>query len=357
MSSLVTNPHRFALTRKTLLFLLLVSCLSGCNLPQATPRATPVKDPEPTRLLPTPVEIKATATHEATSTPTPFPTSLPTPAPTATLPPPVSIETVTVPSRFMNGMKRSAAVYLPGNYRQDLNRRYKVLYAFDGQELPLIAFEVYLNSLVASKQMEPIIVVGITALDGDLRHEELGTGQILNVFGWGTLADGFNKFLIYELMPTINKEYRTLTDAKNTGVMGWSLGGLAAVYLGWQYPTNFGIVGAFSPSLWWRAESKPGYELQARVIHQLVRNGAKRPGLRMWFEAGTNEDPQTDIDKNGVVDVIQDIQDLTDLLKQKGYQPGTDFTYVQVTGGQHEITTWAKVLPEFLHWAYPAAVE
>ncbi len=284
---------------------------------------------------------------------TPLPSATPTFSPSATAYPPVRLEHFKLSARFMNGIERVISVYLPGEYAMNPNKRYKVLYAFDGQQLPLIAFEQYLNSLFASHQVEPVLVVAVDALTEDLRHEELGAGPYLNVFGWGTLSDGFNKFVVNELIPKIDATYRTQTGARNTGIMGWSLGGLSAFYLAWQYPDRFGTVGAFSPSFWWRSESKAGGELQARVIHKVVQNSAKRPGLRMWFEAGTREEPITDLDRNGVPDVIQDVKDLWKILEAKGYQAGVDMEYVEVAGGAHQITTWAKVLPDFLRFAFP----
>lgn len=331
-----------------LLVLLWVDLLAGCTLPDA---AGVVSTPSPTPAA-TVTPKPAAPTNTPNPTATPAPTL--TPAPTATPFAPVSVVTLKLKSKFMNGIERVISVYLPGDYERYPERRYKVLYAFDGQELPEIAFEQYLNSLNMSHRIEPLIVVAVQALDGELRKEELGTGPYLNVFGWGTLSDVFYKFMVYELLPKIQETYRTQVGPQNTGVMGWSLGGLAAVYLAWQYPDRFGLAGAFSPSLWWRAESKPGEELQARIMHRIVRESPKRPGLRLWFEAGTNEEPATDLDKNGVPDVIQDIQDLMKELEKKGYQPGTDLAYVQVDGGQHSITTWAGVLPDFLQWAFPA---
>ena len=253
----------------------------------------------------------------------------------------------------MNGMKQNVSVYLPGEYAGNPNKRYKVLYAFDGQSLPLIALEQYLNALFSSNQVEPIIMVGIETLDDDLRQEKLGTGPTLNVFGWGTLSDVFNKYVINELLPKIDSTYRTQANAQGRGIMGWSLGGLTSFYLAWQYPDRFGVVGSFSPSFWWRTQSKMGYELQSRVIHNMVMNSAKRPGLRMWFEAGTKEEPYSDMDKNGVIDVIQDIQDLRKELERKGYVANADMVYLQVEGGVHAVTTWAKVLPDFLRFAFP----
>jgi len=336
--------------------LILALLLAGCNLPSAaaaTPLRTVAGNPGPTPALPSPTAVPPTATPSPAPVPTQTATVALAPTASATPYPPVRLEKFQLNARFMNGIARVISVYLPGDYAQNPTRRYKVLYAFDGQELPLIAFEQYLNSLFASHQVEPILVVAVDNLAGDLRHEELGAGPYLNVFGWGTLSDGFNKFMVNELLPKIDSTYRTQTGARNTAIMGWSLGGLTSFYLAWQYPDRFGTVGSFSPSFWWRVESKAGGELQARVIHRLVLNSAKRPGLRMWFEAGTREEPITDMDKNGVPDVIQDVQDLRKILETKGYQDGVDMQYLEVAGGAHQITTWAKVLPDFLRFAFP----
>ena len=266
---------------------------------------------------------------------------------------PGTLETLTLFSTFMNGAERIAEVYLPGDYAQNPTQSYPVLYAFDGQQLPQIGFEKTLTQLFASGEVSPFIVVAVFSTEGDLRREELGAGPSINLFGWGTLSDVFNHFVINELIPQVNSSYRTLTGSKNTAVMGWSLGGLTSFYLAWQYPDTFGTVGAFSPSFWWRTESLPEEELQTRVIPNLVRSSPKRPGLRMWFEAGTKELPYSDIDGNGVIDMIQDVQDVQALLAQKGYQANTDLVYVEVPGGQHELSTWATVMPDFLKFAFP----
>jgi iron(III)-enterobactin esterase len=308
----------------------------------------------------------------ATSQPTPAPTAQPTlaaagpsgaqiavqPRATATAVPtssvpyqPYKLETLGILSESM-GSDRIAQIYLPGSYAQNPQQRYPVLYSFDGQQLPEMNFEQNLNQLVSSGQIAPVIVVAVFSTEGDLRREELGTGTTLNMLGWGTQSDAFNQFVISELLPRVNQGYRTLTGAANTGVMGWSLGGLTAFYIAWQNPDVFGTVGAFSPSFWWRTPSAEGEELQARVVPNLVRGSTARSGMRMWFEAGTAEQPYSDVDHNGVIDMIQDVQDTMSLLSAKGYQNGTDMVYVQVEGGQHELATWETVMPNFLKFAY-----
>jgi hypothetical protein len=39
-------------------------------------------------------------------------------------------------------------------------------------------------------------------------------------------------------------------------------------------------------------------------------------------------------------------------LVAKGYREGTDFRYLQLADGKHDVPTWAKAFPEFLKWAW-----
>jgi enterochelin esterase family protein len=242
-------------------------------------------------------------------------------------------------------------VYLPPDYQTSPERRFKVLYSNDGQDLPEMALIQYLNGFYADRSMEQIIVVGIPASDN--RLNEYGTGPIKDADGGGANAQAYLLFLFKEVIPFINSRYRTLSGPQNTAFMGWSLGGLTAFYAAWQHPDVFGIVGVFSGSFWW---GTTGDYLQAllnsRVVQKMVRESLTRPALRMWFSAGTNED-NNDRDKNGVIDMVQDTTDLLAELDKKGYQSGVDYVYVQIEGGTHDQATWASVLPDFLHWAFP----
>lgn len=322
---------------------------------QTSVKATPLPTlkPRPTS-RPTPVSVLPEGPRAAIQT---SPTARPAPAVVQTqtaLPElPVRLETLVIFSKNLDGTERVTQVYLPGEYAQNPTKRYPVLYALDGQQLPDIGFAQTLTELFTAREMAPFIVVAVHSTEGDLRREELGAGTNINLFGWGTLSEAFNQFMVDELVPKVNSSYRTLTGAQNTAIMGWSLGGLTSFYLVWQYPETFGTVGAFSPSFWWRTTSQPGEELQARVIPNLVAAGDKRSGLRMWFEAGTKELPYSDVDGNGVIDMIQDVQDVMKLLAQKGYQANTDMVYLEVPGGLHELSTWETVLPDFLRFAFP----
>ena len=61
-------------------------------------------------------------------------------------------------------------------------------------------------------------------------------------------------------------------------MLGWSLGGLNAFSVGWQYPDVFGRAGAFSPSFWLSAErgdtdAVQRTRLAQRMVDMLMQGG------------------------------------------------------------------------------------
>ena len=87
-------------------------------------------------------------------------------------------------------------------------------------------------------------------------------------------------------------------------------------------------------------------------MHQVVRQSSLKPGLKFWFQAGT-EDETSDRDANGVIDAVQDTTELMDELALLGYQLNQDMVFYLVAGGEHNPGTWSKALPVFLQWAFP----
>jgi enterochelin esterase-like enzyme len=148
-------------------------------------------------------------------------------------------------------------------------------------------------------------------------------------------------------------------DAAKNVIAGFSLGGLSALDIAWNYTDHFSRVGVFSGSLWWRSRSmNRGYkDDRDRIIHQVIKTGAKREGLRFWLEAGT-ADETGDRNRNGVIDSIDDTIDLIRELKEKGYDHEDDIQFLLVKGGEHNQNTWGEVMPHFLKWAfsYPSVV-
>jgi enterochelin esterase-like enzyme len=122
----------------------------------------------------------------------------------------------------------------------------------------------------------------------------------------------------------------------------------------WRHPEEFSVAGLFSGSFWWRTKDKsdPDYnEHIHRIMERQVAEGTYHPGLKFFFECGT-EDEEEDRNQNGIIDSIDDTRDLITALVNRGYDPVKEIRYLEIPGGRHEVDTWAKVLPEFLIWAY-----
>jgi enterochelin esterase-like enzyme len=237
-------------------------------------------------------------------------------------------------------------VFLPPGYGQS-RKRYPVLYANDGQDMEAVGLSRTIDSLVVARRMNPVIVVAIHA--GEDRLQNYGTADQPNAQGLGSRAESYEKFMLRELIPAIERRYRTLPG--RASIMGWSLGGLSAFDLAWRNGSTFQSVGVFSGSFWWRTDDSSAASKQSsRIMHRRVRESGQPPRLRAWFEVG-RQDEKDDRDMNGVIDAIQDTRELIDVLVEKGFRTGNDLQYLEVEGG-HNVETWGKELPQFLVWAF-----
>jgi enterochelin esterase-like enzyme len=274
---------------------------------------------------------------------------------TATQPTPdVSLPAVTVrhDSLFSQRLQRAVelTILLPPGYGQEA-RRFPVLYLNDGQDIPRLHLQMLLDSLFKRKAVPPFVVVGSHA--NQERLQEYGTARQPDYKGRGAKAGKHAEFVVQELMPYVEKNFRVLTGPAHTVIAGFSLGGLSALDIAWAHPEKFGKVGVFSGSLWWRKKAyEDGYDdHNDRLMHTIIRHTPGKPALKFWFEAGT-DDETSDRNNNGVIDAIDDTIDLMKELKLKGYHRDEDFTYLEIEGGRHDAETWARAMPEFLAWAF-----
>jgi enterochelin esterase family protein len=246
---------------------------------------------------------------------------------------------------------RAVKVYLPPHY--DVRRRhpYPLLVALDGQTMPQWRLEETLTELVKAGQIEPAVVAAVPAAAD--RIEEYGTADVPDFAGRGHQAKAFQDLLAGMVLPSVRECYHVADEPSRTGIFGASMGGLCAFDSAWRRPQVFGFAGVFSGSLWWRSDDSSAVAQQAsRIAHRNVRAAARKPTLRLWFQAGTR-DETADRDGNGVIDAIQDTLELMDELATKGFQRGADMAYHQIEDGEHHEGSWAGALPEFLRWALP----
>jgi predicted alpha/beta superfamily hydrolase len=237
---------------------------------------------------------------------------------------------------------RDLVVYIPPGYEQDAGRRYPVLYLHDGQNLfeGATAFvpgqDWHVNDtaeeLIKAGVIEPLIVVGVYNT-GKRRIDEYTPTRDRRQ-GAGGDATLYGRMLTEELKPFIDREYRTLPDAGNTGLGGSSLGGLVTLFLGLQHPDVYGKLAVLSPSIWW----------DNRVILNLVRRTDPKPRLSIWLDIGTGEGGKH----------VRDARELRDELVKAGWVLGSDLVYAEIPDAGHNEAAWAGRVGPFLHFLFPA---
>ena len=206
-----------------------------------------------------------------------------------------------------------------------------------------------ISTLLIENKIAPFFCVGIHA--NEHRLQEYGTASQADYKQRGAKAKLHRDFIVHELLPFLAKKYKL--ESEGNTIAGLSLGGLSAMDIGWNNPEIFSKIGVFSGSFWWRQKSEEeGYtDENDRIMHNIVRAGTYKKGMKFWFEAGTN-DEKSDRNNNGIIDAIEDTLDLISELKKKGYKKDLDLVYKEVEYGEHNTNTWKMVLPEFLMWAF-----
>jgi predicted alpha/beta superfamily hydrolase len=243
-------------------------------------------------------------------------------------------------SRFLRN-QRDLIIYLPPGYNEQPWRRFPVLYLHDGQNLfdRATAFagqdwniQGSADYLIQSGAVEPLLIVGIYNT-GKSRIYEYTPTKVPKL--GGGRADRYAKFLMQEVMPFVQQQYRALPAPSQTGIGGSSLGGLVSLYFGLKYPQTFGRIAALSPSVWWHQ----------RAIHRFAAAATPEPRPRIWLDIGTREGPR----------IVQDVEQLRDILLKKGWREGEDLHYARVEGAEHNEAAWSQRVGPLLQFLYPAA--
>src|SRR3974377_2014105 len=93
------------------------------------------------------------------------------------------------------------------------------------------------DQCILESRVEPLIIIGIYNA-GRQRIQEYTPTRIPRL--GGGRASRYARFLIEEVRPFLEYNYRILPGTENTGIGGSSLGGLVFLFLGLGVPTVFG---------------------------------------------------------------------------------------------------------------------
>lgn len=237
---------------------------------------------------------------------------------------------------------RNVDVWLPPGYDKDATQRYPVIYMHDGQNLfdPATSYggvdwavDEVMTQLIADGKARPAIIVGVW--NTPKRREEYmprrpldAKGVKFNVPGApdvkakDILSDRYLAFLVEELKPFIDANYRTLPGRADTSVMGSSMGGLISQYAMSKYPDVFGGAGCVSTH--WPAGD--GIALEDFGAH--LPDPASH---KYWFDFGTKT-----LDSS-----YEPYQQRADaMLRKAGYVEGKNWITRKFEGAEHSEKAW-----------------
>ena len=235
---------------------------------------------------------------------------------------------------------REVEVWLPASYATEPERRYPVLYMHDGQNLFNPEPSEYsgwdwgvdeaMTALGQERGLEAI-VVGVHS-DAATRFGDYfpqGAGEVralrsdIAEHGTGELnADNYLRFLVEEVKPRIDAQYRTLAGRDDTFVMGSSMGGLISLYAVSAYPEVFGGAGMVSTH----------FPLGDGALVEWFAQRLPDPAThRLYFDYGTET-----LDHN-----YQGYQSRMDrAVEAAGYRRGVNWTTRKWEGHDHSERAW-----------------
>jgi enterochelin esterase family protein len=221
------------------------------------------------------------------------------------------------------GNERHFTVYTPARMRR--TRRYPLLVVFDGLDYARYAsFKTVLDNLIHAYEIAPMIVV--LCHPTDRMHDY-------------TAEEQHARFVVEELLPFVEAHYPVRARAQDRGLMGASLGGVAALSTAWRHPGVFGALLLQSGSF---AFTDVG-GMQSRFTIQPVvdfvsafRADPGRPADKVFVSCGIYEP------------LIYENRSLVALLQGRGIP----LRYVEARDG-HNWENWRDRLREGLSWLFP----
>jgi glycosidase/predicted alpha/beta superfamily hydrolase len=247
-----------------------------------------------------------------------------------------------VSSTFLSE-SRHVQIWLPPGYDDDPTRHYRTIYMHDGQNLfdPRVAswgidwgIDEAMMRGVEAGQFDPAIIVA--AWSSAQRGREYSPWQD---------APQYARFLVEELMPRVNAEFRTLPGADDTFTMGSSAGGLLSYYLVKNHPGSFSACGCVSSHFAFSAADidvmTEDTDSTPYIIRDIESGDTVPEGVRFYFDYGTETlDATYESDHEPV---------RTWLLKQ-GLIEGQDFQMRKFEGAAHSEAAWRARVGDQLDW-------
>ena len=228
---------------------------------------------------------------------------------------------------------RRGYVYLPEDYHETPEKRYPVLYMFDGHNVFFDEDATYGKSWGMTQYMKQnplnLIIVAIACNDEGFRrlNEYTPFPFTYKEHRFHAQGDIYMDWLVGVLKPAVDKNLRTLPDADHTIIAGSSMGGLMSLYAVTAYNHIFKKAACLSPSLWTNPEK----------IAAMVEAATYAPGTNIYMDYGSEELANHE----GILSILRETAD-------KLLEKGVHLSFRIVPGGTHCEASWEKQIPIFM---------
>jgi enterochelin esterase-like enzyme len=233
----------------------------------------------------------------------------------------------------VTGKWRRCYVYTPPDYDTNLQARYPVLYLQHGMGEDETGWIVQgranfiLDNLIAAGKAKPMILV----MDNGYARRATAP-SVPGIGGLRAAIGGFQDLMMNDVIPMIDRTYRTIADREHRAMAGLSMGGNQTCQLTLRNLGEFAWIGAFSGT--GNGLSTAPIDPKTFIDGVFTDGPAFNAKVRLlWIGMGTEEpDPFP-----GAIGAFRTMLD----------EAGVKYVHFESPGTAHEWLTWRRDLNDF----------
>ncbi len=210
----------------------------------------------------------------------------------------------------IRGNRRRILIYLPAGYDESADRRYPTAYFGDASAyVTNVPVPRILDYTIARGAVRPLIAVFVEPAP---RREEYRAHP------------DYRRFIVEELVPWVDSQYRTIVSAEARAILGGSRGGLSALDVAYSHSETFGACGAIAPAI------------SPTPLLELISKGEREP-IRFFVLVGLYD---LEWRPDGIA--------LHEALRARGY----DVSFLEIPEG-HTWNAWKSHIDDVLGFLFP----
>ena len=186
-----------------------------------------------------------------------------------------------------------------------------------------------MDNLIASGKAVPMIVV---SSNSNVRSRNGGFG---GGYSWQGMQ-AFRSELLENVVPFVEKNYRTKRDRKSRAMCGLSMGGGQSFYIGLRDPEVFANVGVFSTGMFGGIRGASNFDLETEVPGILTDTKTFNKQFDVFFLSCGEQDPRIEYTR----EIVKKMRDGGVEVRFNSYP------------GDHEWQVWRKSLHEFAQYLF-----